>query len=834
MRVLSLHTKITNFAGTGDPGLQNGPLELSKFHLPHGITVNSLGELLVADTQNHCVRLIDPSSRLVFSLRDCKPVVDNEPDNPYSIVVSSNNSLFFSDYKKKSILVLPKQEHTTHVVFGPLSSSDPFSPRGLFLFQDQFLYFCDSANHAVYVLNLNNHHLDLVSGQPNVPGFQDGPVEKAAFNFPTHLLVTPEKTIYISDTGNHAIRKISRGRVVTITGSGKPGYLDGSVHRALFNFPHGLHYNPNTHNLLVADSGNSKIRLITKEQVYTLSSEVKPPGLSAIQKSLSVCQLNFPTCFASSACGDIYLSDTLNNCIRKIELPPELWTNHQPNLHVHPPRCHLSKRASVGLEPRSPPRLQIEPVAHSPKSPAREPSCQTKNDHAKKTFKTTCQSPSVPTRPISNPTYRLCIDQPSDASPRTFGFSCKLGLGPAGHVDDFVVGELKRLLGHPDDPPALQDALDTCGEYSRIAVRLSHATMFYKLIEKSYLQHQQNTQHSNNVPDTCSDYTIQMVLTKHKWHLHAPILYIVASTCCLVAFGRFCASTLLYLFKMHPLKPEEHIECLLYALDTNTLDVVKISVRTILERRGEFAESSLSPLLPYYEGVFAHLKEEVKKPDLAPAETHNFRSTLCTSLLDDFSLLLAFNQRSKHFQLPNPPPFVDVVLAVEDAHFPCHRCILAAQCRYFEREFLDFSRECRTWTLPKPGHEGHLSAVTVKSLLTYLYTGNLLFDASQSKEVLKSARYYEWIDESASDVAQQHLPLLNHCMRASIASLGEEDLLAELKWAVEANFDAYVVELGNAVRLHPSLLQHIEAEPQLFPRWVVEDAASTLHPRPDK
>lgn len=94
-------------------------------------------------------------------------------------------------------------------------------------------------------------------------GYSDGPGSNALFNKPRGLAMGPDGWIYVADSANHCIRKVSpEGVVITVAGSGSPGYKDGCGSSALFNFPNSLCLNEQGE-IFTSDIYNDVIRIVS-------------------------------------------------------------------------------------------------------------------------------------------------------------------------------------------------------------------------------------------------------------------------------------------------------------------------------------------------------------------------------------------------------------------------------------------------------------------------------------------------------------------------------------------------------------------------------------------
>jgi streptogramin lyase len=147
-------------------------------------------------------------------------------------------------------------------------------------------------------------------------GFADGPGAAAAFHTPSALALDSFGNLYVADTGNHAIRKISPdGSVTTLAGDGQPGDADGQGRAARFRAPVGIAVDKRG-NVYVADTYNDRIRRITPEGIVTTVAGGARPGNAdgpAIDAAFDT-----PTAIAAGKDGSLFVADTGNNAIRRI------------------------------------------------------------------------------------------------------------------------------------------------------------------------------------------------------------------------------------------------------------------------------------------------------------------------------------------------------------------------------------------------------------------------------------------------------------------------------------------------------------------------------------
>jgi DNA-binding beta-propeller fold protein YncE len=122
------------------------------------------------------------------------------------------------------------------------------------------VYVADAGNHSIRAISPDGQVTTLAGAEE--PGYVDGQGLEARFNFLSGIAVDAKGNLYVADTANHSIRKITpEGEVTTLAGNGKPGDADGPVSEAQFRAPEGMAVGPEG-NIIVADTGNHRIRKI--------------------------------------------------------------------------------------------------------------------------------------------------------------------------------------------------------------------------------------------------------------------------------------------------------------------------------------------------------------------------------------------------------------------------------------------------------------------------------------------------------------------------------------------------------------------------------------------
>ncbi|MBU2603117.1 MAG: cell wall-binding repeat-containing protein [Actinobacteria bacterium] len=187
-----------------------------------------------------------------------------------------------------------------------------------------------SDSGTIFVADTNNHTIrkitpagvvTLVAGQPGVSGFADGTGAAARFYHPCAIAVDSHDNLYVADYYNHTIRKITPAGVVT-TIAGKPaasGNADGIGTAARFLYPKGITVN-DAGVVYVTDSNNSTIRqLVNVGATWVVTTIAGTPGSSGHDDGVGAAARFFvPWSISADASGALYVAEFPNHTIRKM------------------------------------------------------------------------------------------------------------------------------------------------------------------------------------------------------------------------------------------------------------------------------------------------------------------------------------------------------------------------------------------------------------------------------------------------------------------------------------------------------------------------------------
>ena len=290
-----------------------------------GIAVDGAGYVYVFDNRTNQIRKIS-SMGVVATVSDDKVGSVNIQGIQASISLGlaiDNNGNLYASYSYGSIIrkITPDGKGSiiagdnVGVSVGDVGVNVINEPFGLAVGLQGNLYVADLTRiKKIYSGNL----VTTLAGN-GFDGFQNGDGANAEFNSPSGVAVDAAGNVYVADAGNSLIRKITAsGLVTTFAGSGKADYADGNSTSASFNHPCGVAVDF-AGNLYVADSGNHMIRKITPEgQVTTLAGSMTEGSSDGIGTAAS---FSNPCSVALNSQNTLlYVVDRATNLVRQITI----------------------------------------------------------------------------------------------------------------------------------------------------------------------------------------------------------------------------------------------------------------------------------------------------------------------------------------------------------------------------------------------------------------------------------------------------------------------------------------------------------------------------------
>jgi len=328
---------VTTLAGfPGNSGYTDATGSDARFGALYGIAVDSAGNVYVTDGSYYTIRKITPAG-VVTTLAGTPGVAGSANGtgsaaqfyNPWGIAVDSAGNLYVTDQYNQTIRKITSAGVVTKIAgaVGKTGSTDGsgstarFSyPAGIARDSAGNLYVADSNNVTIRKIT-STGIVSTFAGTAGVFGSADGTGAAAQFYYPYGVAVDGAGNVYVADTNNTTIRKITSARVVT-TLAGSPGAVgttDGTGSAAQFYYPYGLAAT-STGTLYVADTNNREIRIITSAGVVTTlagSATGDQGGVGSANGTGRAARFANPQGVAVTG-TTVYVADTNNSTIRKI------------------------------------------------------------------------------------------------------------------------------------------------------------------------------------------------------------------------------------------------------------------------------------------------------------------------------------------------------------------------------------------------------------------------------------------------------------------------------------------------------------------------------------
>jgi streptogramin lyase len=269
---------VATLAGWSTPGNVDGPRNQALMNNPVNVAVTADGDVLVADFGNSEIRKVSPAGDV--------STVSQAPGagmfvRPFGMAIDGATLYVETDGNS---LGQPGGALWRMSVAGSapeLLRDNIGKTRGLAVLPDGRVALADYEAHVLRLFDPDNGTLTLLAGAEHQPGMVNATGAEARFNVPYDLVVIDGGDLLVSDFGNNRIRRVTVDGVVTsYAGSGSPGMANGSLDTASFNAPQGLAMRSDG-TLFITDTGNFTVRRISGDQVSQVAGDGSPGYLDS-------------------------------------------------------------------------------------------------------------------------------------------------------------------------------------------------------------------------------------------------------------------------------------------------------------------------------------------------------------------------------------------------------------------------------------------------------------------------------------------------------------------------------------------------------------------------
>jgi sugar lactone lactonase YvrE len=314
---------VTTLAGSTQ-GFADGTGTSAKFSNPYGVAVDASGTVYVADSGNHRIRKVSPTGVVTTLAGFSWGFADGtgtsaQFTSPGGVAVDASGNIFVADRGNNRIrkvsptgVVTTLAGSTQGFADGTGTSAQFSNPYGVAVDAGGNAYVADYANHRIRKVSPTGVVTTLAGSSAN--SYADGTGTSASFNYPFGVFVDASGNVYVADSANNRIRKVSPTGVVTTLAGGSGGFADGTGTSAKFSNPYGVAMDTSG-NLYVADLSNNRIRKVSTTGVVTT---LAGSGTRGSSDGSALAGFAGPNCVAIDAAGNLYVAEKDQHRISKI------------------------------------------------------------------------------------------------------------------------------------------------------------------------------------------------------------------------------------------------------------------------------------------------------------------------------------------------------------------------------------------------------------------------------------------------------------------------------------------------------------------------------------
>lgn len=322
---------VSGFSGSG------GPASAASLATPYGVALDAAGNIYVADAGDDVVWKVQTNGTIsVFAGTgvagyggDGGPATAAQLNVPLGITVDAAGNVYFADSNNMVVrrvsttgiitTVAGNGSETENGDGGPATSAGLIYPRGVAFDSAGNLYIADdyrvrkvAATGVITTVAGNG-----VSGTGTVPFAGDGgPATSAPLNGPAGILIDAAGNLYVADSGDQRVRKVSATGIITTIAGGGTGGDGGPATAASLNTPVGLALD-SAGSLFIADNGTNTVRMVSASGIISTVVGNGSAGYSGNGGPVLAAALNQPSMIALDSVGDLYIADSGNSVVRE-------------------------------------------------------------------------------------------------------------------------------------------------------------------------------------------------------------------------------------------------------------------------------------------------------------------------------------------------------------------------------------------------------------------------------------------------------------------------------------------------------------------------------------
>ncbi len=332
---------IATIAGDGTAGYSGDGWYATSAELnsPSAVAVDASGSVYISDANNSVIRKVSVSTAYISTFAgngnfgfagDGSAAITAELNYPAAVALDSSGNLYIVDLGNGRIREVNALTGVINTVAGTTSTgyngdnilatnAELNTPEGVWVDSSKNIYIADAGNNRIRKVTASSGLISTIAGtgSQNFSG-DGGQATNAGLNFPADVLTDASNNVYIADSNDNRIRKVTASVINTYAGSTSYAGNGAAATSALIAYPAGVRVDASG-NLYIVDTGNQVIRkVLASTGVISTVAGNGTAGYSGDGGAATSAQMYSPEDVAIDSSGNLYIADTLNSCIRKV------------------------------------------------------------------------------------------------------------------------------------------------------------------------------------------------------------------------------------------------------------------------------------------------------------------------------------------------------------------------------------------------------------------------------------------------------------------------------------------------------------------------------------